>query len=206
MKFEIKDNTVFFPEYNRKARLCIGTITDQGVHEDPAGDVQYFYVPDIYFTGKNSLDRFRGFKLYPEHAVRAITEGHGDVIQQSNILGFSYTHVLYFLDRTIGEPLRQKTIEGWKDTKYKYAIFYRDVAYNKNGEYYKGDQTLLFDTEEEAWAKIKEFCQEIDAVNEEFEKNLADWENKIKFSNTLIENCFLSDENCAKIVVQQIPF
>ena len=54
-------------------------------------------------------------------AVDMIKSGNGDCIQSVQLLG-RRDSVIYFLDRSIGEELREKTIEGWKDTKFGWAI------------------------------------------------------------------------------------
>ena len=34
----------------------------------------------------------------------------------------TFEHVVRFIDREYGEEIRQKTIEGWKDTKFSYGV------------------------------------------------------------------------------------
>lgn len=54
-------------------------------------------------------------------AVETIRNGNGDCIQTNEML-VKTVDVVYFLDREIGEKLRQKSIEGWKDSNFGWII------------------------------------------------------------------------------------
>lgn len=54
-------------------------------------------------------------------AVDMIRNGNGDCIQSVKLFG-RIDKVIYFLDRKVGEDLRQKSLDGWKDTKFGWAI------------------------------------------------------------------------------------
>lgn len=54
-------------------------------------------------------------------AIDTIKSGNGDCIKQINFFG-RHDKVVYFIDREIGEELREKTLEGWKNTKFAWAI------------------------------------------------------------------------------------
>ncbi len=54
-------------------------------------------------------------------AVDMIRSGNGDCIKSYNLFG-RVDKVVYFIDRTVGEELRQKSLEGWKDTKFGWTI------------------------------------------------------------------------------------
>lgn len=59
----------------------------------------------------NYIDRIKD-------AIDMISNGNGDCIKVYS----SGNRVLYFLDRKIGDDLRKKTIEAWKNTKFGWAI------------------------------------------------------------------------------------
>lgn len=66
--------------------------------------------------------------------------GNGDCIKNTDML-IASDSVLYFLDRKIGEEYRKKFINGWKDTKFGWAIevgnknsFYPYLRLNENLE------------------------------------------------------------------------
>lgn len=59
----------------------------------------------------NYIDRIKD-------AIDMISNGNGDYLKTSS----GGYRVLYFLDRKIGDDLRKETIEGWKNTKFGWAI------------------------------------------------------------------------------------
>lgn len=80
-----------------------------------------------YFEVDNELnDEYKSFLRFSfsgriKDAVDMIRNGNGDCIQSSCFFG-RIDKVIYFLDRKVGEELRQKSIDGWKDTKFGWAI------------------------------------------------------------------------------------
>lgn len=81
-------------------------------------------------------------------AIDTIKSGNGDCIKQINFFG-KHGKVLYFIDRKVGEELRQKSLEGWKDTKFAWAV----ECGNKNSFSgyapinLKGERISMFDEE-----------------------------------------------------------
>ena len=55
-------------------------------------------------------------------AIDMIRNGNGDCLDQEKIFRGVNNRVLYFLDRKIGDDLRKEAIEGWKNTKFGWAI------------------------------------------------------------------------------------
>lgn len=93
-------------------------------------------------------------------AVEMIRNGNGDCISSMKFVG-RIDNVLYFLDRQIGEELRQKSLEGWKDTKFGWVIecgnknsFSGYSMLNKKNEritvFDKDRSPMVFDTKESA--------------------------------------------------------
>lgn len=80
-----------------------------------------------FFYVKNPNTKFGLFGRRIKDAYDCIVNGDGDVISVTNLFGSSI-HVMRFLDRSVGEELRQKTIDGYKDTKFAYCL----EAGNKN--------------------------------------------------------------------------
>lgn len=80
-----------------------------------------------YFEVDNELnDEYKSFMRFSfsgriKDAVDMIRSGNGDCIKSYNLFG-RVDKVVYFIDRKIGEELRQKFLEGWKDTKFGWAI------------------------------------------------------------------------------------
>lgn len=77
-----------------------------------------------YITLDNPFDK--EFGLFTDHikdAIDCIRNGYGDVVSISNFLWIvDSMSVLYYLDRTIGDEYRAKTIDGFKDAKYAFSI------------------------------------------------------------------------------------
>ena len=71
------------------------------------------------------------FSGKPKDAIDSIRKGYGDVLSVIRVFG-KIERVLYFLDRDYGEPLRQQTLNGWKDTKYGYVLYFDSIALNRN--------------------------------------------------------------------------
>lgn len=81
---------------------------------------KYFEVDNELNDEEDNLLRY-SFRGRIKDAVDMIKSGKGDCIRSVQLFG-RRDSVLYFLDRSIGEELRKKSIEGWKDTKFGWAI------------------------------------------------------------------------------------
>lgn len=53
--------------------------------------------------------------------VDMIRNGNGDCIKSTSLLG-KHDYLLYFIDREIGENLRQKSLKGWGNIKFGWSI------------------------------------------------------------------------------------
>ena len=100
---------------------------------------KYFEVDNELNTDCKSYLRF-SYSGRVKDAVDMIKNGNGDCIQSSNFFG-RCDKVIYFLNREIGEELRQKSLDGWKNTKFGYTIecgyknsFYGYSMLNKKNE------------------------------------------------------------------------
>lgn len=129
---------------------------------------EYFYVDNELNTNVSTSMKY-SFSGRIKDAVDMIKLGNGDCIKNTDML-IASDSVLYFLDRKIGEEYRKKFINGWKDTKFGWAIevgnknsFYPYLRLNKNLEsisLWNADTTqLTFDSEELALEKIHEIIQ-----------------------------------------------
>lgn len=129
---------------------------------------EYFYVDNELNTNVSTSMKY-SFSGRIKDAVDMIKLGNGDCIKNTDML-ISSDSVLYFLDRKIGEEYRKKFINGWKDTKFGWAIevgnknsFYPYLRLNENLEsisLWNADTTqLTFDSEELALEKIHEIIQ-----------------------------------------------
>lgn len=112
-------------------------------------------------------------------AVETIRNGNGDVISTYNLFGEHVT-VQYFIDRTVGDELRAKSIDGWKDTKFAWIIkcgnknsFSGYAPINDKGErtsmFDENRKPKIFNTEEEA----KKFIDDLLSKASEYAKNIS---------------------------------
>ncbi len=110
------------------------------------------------------------FNLYSHRikdAINQIQYGIGDALYSNH-----HDSVVMFLDRRYGNAIKQKTIEGWKNTKFGYSIYgyYEnkigsDSKFNKNGDFYFSDisdpdSQLIFDDITDAYSKIDEWTSD----------------------------------------------
>lgn len=120
---------------------------------------KYFEVDNELNTDCKSFLRF-SYSGRIKDAVEMIRNGNGDCISSMKFVG-RIDNVLYFLDRQIGEELRQKSLEGWKDTKFGWVIecgnknsFSGYSMLNKKNEritvFDKDRSPMVFDTKESA--------------------------------------------------------
>lgn len=81
---------------------------------------KYFEVDNELNTDCKTFMRF-SFSGRIKDAVDMIRNGNGDCIQSVKLFG-RVDKVIYFLNRKVGEELRQKLLDGWKDTMFGWAI------------------------------------------------------------------------------------
>ena len=129
---------------------------------------KYFEVDNELNTTLKSCLRF-SFSGRIKDAVDMIKSGNGDCIKSVQLFG-RCNNVMYFLDRTIGEELRQKSLDGWKDTKFGWAIecgyknsFTGYSMINKKMErisiFDEEYKPMTFDTEEAAKQYIEDLIE-----------------------------------------------
>lgn len=82
-----------------------------------------------YFEVDNELNHddptllSRSFNGRIKDAIDTIRNGNGDVVKSTKgFFGERMDSVVYFIDRKVGEEVRQRSIEGWKDTKFGWVI------------------------------------------------------------------------------------
>lgn len=149
---------------------------------------KYFEVDNELNASLKSCLRF-SFSGRIKDAVDMIKAGNGDCIRSSGLFG-RCDSVIYFLDRTIGEELRQKSLDEWKDIKFGWAIecgtnnsLSGHFMCNKKLErIYELDKTadpLIFDTEEDA----KKYANDLIEKAKYYAKRLANRIDNIEEEN-----------------------
>lgn len=143
-----------------------------------------------YFEVDNELnDEYSGFlsslnfsyRGRIKDAVDMIRNGNGDCIKTLHyvVLG-RIDQVVYFIDRKIGEEVRQKSLEGWENAKFGWAIecgnknsFSGYIMLNKKLErisIFDEDKTpISFDNKEEA----KTYIEDLVARSKYYAKRIA---------------------------------
>ena len=175
------------------------------VQNDEYGE--YFMVPNC-LNPVNSIFA-SSFTRRIKDAVESIKNGDGDCIETTKFFGFQNMHVHYYLDREVGEKLRQKTIEGFKDVEFFYYIY---LGGNFGGCYLAEDESfesffvsekkvMTFDSDEEAMKEIEKIYSEAEKIISEkrYEKDSFP---KSKFEETAF--VFVEeDEKTGKIFVRK---
>lgn len=160
----IVDKIAIYDENGKQIDCCV-------IHTDEEGRE--------YYHPSNPREKFGLFSGRPKDAIECIRNGFGDGFQQSHLFGMTLEHVVRFLDREYGEDIRQKTIEGWKDTQFAYGVKFcflnsfsggRLICKNKTLMGYGDTQedVLTFETEAEASAFIEEVNKKAKEYYEEY--------------------------------------
>lgn len=139
---------------------------------------KYFEVDNELNPNGKTLLRY-SFSGRIKDAVDMIKNGNGDCIKQINLFG-KIDKVIYFLDRRVGEELRNKSLEGWKNTKFAWAV---ECGYKNSFSGYlpiKADYTRLSILDEdraiktfETYEDAENFIQELIFKAYEYSKNMV---------------------------------
>lgn len=160
----------------------------------------------IYVDNKLNKDDDSVFKtLFTgriKDAVETIRNGDGDVVEVGHMFG-STIEVLYFLDREVGEDLRQKSIKGWQDAKFGWIITcgnkdsmwgYSPLTdgYKTYSQFFdKETKPIVFDNREDAVKYIEELISIAKKYASEYvekAKDITDEEGKRQICIDMIHN------------------
>ena len=148
---------------------------------------KYFEVDNELNDDCKGLMRF-SFSGRIKDAVDMIRNGNGDCIQSVKLFG-RIDKVIYFLDRKVGEELRQKSLAGWKDTKFGWTIecgyknsFAGYSMLNKNNErisaFDEERTSISFETKEEATKYVESLIERARYYAKRLANNISDVEDK----------------------------
>ena len=148
---------------------------------------KYFEVDNELNTDCKTFMRF-SFSGRIKDAVDMIRKGNGDCIQSVKLFG-RVDKVIYFLDRKVGEELRQKSLDGWKDTKFGWAIecghkssFAGYSMLNKKNErisaFDKENTPMTFDSKEAANEYTEHLVGKARYYAKQLANNISDIEDK----------------------------
>lgn len=186
---------------------------ERPVLHDESGN-KYFTVPrklegDDYFTFNDRV----------KDAYDSIKNGIGDVISTNNIFSATFTNVVYFLNREVGEAFKKLFLEGWKDVKFGYCIqhsyinrFMINHIISKNLDFniLCNKDILYFHTQEEADNFVKEILEKAALINKKIVENnltvvqIAEQVFDVKTIPQAIAHCALNYEITRLKVVQNV--
>lgn len=88
---------------------------------------KYIHVPNLLRPEGDILTK-GSFLHRVGDMVQHIRNGWGDAITTSNLI-VKTESVVWFLNRTYGESFRKRSLEGWKDTEFAWAVFYHNSIF-----------------------------------------------------------------------------
>lgn len=169
-----------------------------------------------YFTLPNT--RVKSFlKSFTDRigdAADEVINGDGDAIKYETFLGMNFIDVAYFIDREYGEEMKQKSIEGWKDTKFAWVLkncnFHQYVKEDGILTYERNDNAIdIFNTEEDALERLSKLTDEAYSyiekykgreVNECFNEFIQDLNERYNLKDNVNESDLAVMELISKVV------
>jgi len=143
---------------------------------------EYINVPNLLRPDGGILEK-HSFLHRIGDMVTHIRRGWGDCVEVSHLL-VRTEHLAWFLDRKYGETMRAKSIEGWKDAKFAWAVFMEDRTFGDWPINVLGETVNMFiatdeeradtvrvqyyDTEKEAQAFINGILDELRPITEKY--------------------------------------
>jgi hypothetical protein len=174
------EHTIYTKE-NGERRVKFANGEDYCIHKDSEGR-EHFAVPNMKDErfGKLFINRIKD-------AIECIREGDGDALSINGVIGGRTESVYRFVDREIGEEMRQKCIDGFKDVVFGFSLkfgylssfsgaMFIGVAGRQTLGLASGVSYIFFETEEQAEAYKKELLEKANSYQERY-KALKDAPN-----------------------------
>lgn len=140
-----------------KIRLINGRILERGIQRDEEGR-QFFYVPNLLNHPEVSILRVL-FLNRVKDMVDTVRNGDGDCIYSGG--------VMRYIDREIGEQIRERTLQKWENVTFGFAFFYETIPISTNGDVCVNSEPIMsFASEDAARAYL-------DAVEDEAKRLAA---------------------------------
>lgn len=148
---------------------------------------------DLYYYPSNPHDKFGLFTDKIMDALECIKNGCGDMIESHNLFGTHCLRVIRFIDRELGEPIREFSLNGWNFTKFVYAIKYSpvdtlgdDMFVDENNRLvprYQREKILEFDTEDDANKYIDDLNKRVADLCEKYNNLKRTGDDDYDFEN-----------------------
>lgn len=153
------------------------------IHIDSNGN-KYIYL-------KNPFNEYGMFTFNIEDTVKCIRNSYGDVLIQKNIF-VKTEHVIYFLDRKIGEEYRTKFINGWKNTEFSSVYIVNNIKFDIHGNFIYDNTVYEKVTKEQLKNKEDEYLsiarKIFDYIQDHDDVSIFNKELKIPMITELVEN------------------
>ena len=170
----------------------LGNMIDCNEIQTDENGYEYIYIHNPYSKRGTFSDCIKD-------AITCIREGRGDVLCQITVFSFPIDYVRKYIDREYGESLRARSIEGWKNANFGYAVKFTKsnpytagslISVNKERMSIFDDRSniLTFDTKEDAEKFITDVYKLIENTQEEIiALGLKDFEEILHFFNDNVE-------------------
>lgn len=110
-------------ENNKNSLFAVFTDGSERNHVFQDNDGHYYFnVRNTKNDSEEDPELKKSFSGRIKDAVEIVREGYGDVIIMQRTFSGQLIDVRYFCDREYGEFLRTKTINGWKNAKFRWII------------------------------------------------------------------------------------
>lgn len=160
----------------------------------------------IYVDNKLNTDDEEPFNRFftgrIKDAVETIRNGDGDCIQVDKML-VKTVDVIHFLDREIGEKLRQKSIEGWKDSNFGWIITCGNKTsfsgYHPLADGYVSCSPFDDKTKPLVFTEREEAVKYIEKMISTAKEYVAEYASKLKFIKDIEDKEELCDDMLHKI-------
>ena len=173
-------------EYERIAETAI---TEDGerhmVQTDNDGN-KYFTIDNPYCDKSDSMRK--SFIGYIADSVKAIEEHYADCLMCSNMFSISSSsYPIVMLNRTLGEKYWEKSIEGFKNTKFGFQIRcgnknslsgYSPIDSKGNYTLFTPEITEYFTNERDAQERLDNFVSEATKAYGEYKRAVTNEERK----------------------------
>ena len=155
-----------------------------------------------YIYLKNPFNEYGMFTFNIEDTVKCIKNSYGDVLIQKNIF-VKTEHVIYFLDRKIGEEYRTKFINGWKNTEFSSVYIVNNTKFDIHGNFIYDNTVYEKVTKEQLKNKEHEYLsiarKIFDYIQDHDDVSIFNSELKIPMITELVENINYNENRKGKI-------
>lgn len=148
---------------------------------------------NLYYCPSNPHDKLGLFTDKITDAIECIENGYGDMIRTISSFGAYYYKVVRFIDRRLGESIREFSLTGWRFTKFSYVIKCSPVDTSVGNMFvaegdklvpsYRREKILRFDTEDDANKYIDDVNKRVADLYEKYNNLKRTGDDDYDFNN-----------------------